>query len=216
MSQIAPSRCVDGKEDFVERALRGAVSNGILHGNRPEPPKLVHLRCCCVGNVGVFVAGRDQGPGFDRGAIPNPLAVENLEAEHGRGIRLMKVAADEVSFEGGGTEVHIRRKSANEQEIPAPRIQKRIVRHPIRRPSPGVRAIESGGPARFLSFTMIYQDGRSKREVVPGGAPCAARILSTRYARAETVLPVLRAPVPWPPRFRSLPGSAPPGEGALA
>jgi anti-sigma regulatory factor (Ser/Thr protein kinase) len=32
---------------------------------------------------------------------------ENLEAEHGRGIHIMKLAMDEVSFQQGGTEVHM-------------------------------------------------------------------------------------------------------------
>jgi anti-sigma regulatory factor (Ser/Thr protein kinase) len=142
MGLIAGSRCVRGKEEFVELALREAVNNAILHGNRSEPRKLVHVRCCCEGAMGVFIAVRDQGPGFDPNTIPNPLAVENLEAEHGRGILLMKSAVDEVSFVRGGTEVHIQKKSRNEQETPAPQIQKRIVRRSIRRPSPGVRAIE--------------------------------------------------------------------------
>src|ERR1700686_1700654 len=115
MSLIARSRCVDGKEEFVELALREAVSNAILHGNGLEPRKLVHVRCCCEGSKGVFIAVRDQGHGLDPNAIPNPLAVENLEAEHGRGIHLMKVAVDEVSFKRGGTEVHIRKKSGNEE-----------------------------------------------------------------------------------------------------
>ncbi len=140
ISLIAQSSCVGGKEEFVELALREAVSNAILHGNRLEPRKLVHVRCCCAGPLGVFIAVRDQGNGFDPNAIPNPLAVENLEAEHGRGIHLMKVAVDEVSFKRGGTEVHIRKKSGND----APRIQKRIVRRSIKRPWPGVRAVELG------------------------------------------------------------------------
>src|ERR1700676_1674713 len=144
MSLIARSRCVDGKEEFVELALREAVSNAIIHGNRLEARKLVHVRCCCEGGVGVFIAVRDQGHGFDPNTVPNPLAVENLLAEHGRGIHLMKLAVDEVSFQRGGREVHIRKKSGNEQEALAPRIQKRTVRRSIRRPWPGVRAIELG------------------------------------------------------------------------
>jgi hypothetical protein len=39
--------------------------------------------------------------------VPSPLAVENLGAEHGRGIHLMKLAMDEVLFERQGTEVRI-------------------------------------------------------------------------------------------------------------
>ena len=144
MSLIARSRCVGGKQEFVELALREALSNAILHGNRLEPRKLVHVRCCCEGAKGVFIVVRDQGNGFAPNTVPNPLAVENLEAEHGRGIHLMKLAMDEVSFERGGTEVRIRKQSGNEQKTPAQPIQGQIVRRLIRRPWPAVRAVEFG------------------------------------------------------------------------
>ena len=144
MSLIARTRCVRGKEEFVELALREAVSNAMLHGNRMDARKLVHVRCCCEGTRGVFIVVRDQGHGFDPHNVPNPLAVENLGAEHGRGIHLMKLAMDEVSFERGGTEVHIRKESENKSKTPAQRIQKRIVRRRVIRPSSGVRAVELG------------------------------------------------------------------------
>ena len=144
MSLVARSSCVPGKEEFVELALREAVSNAILHGNRMDARKLVHVRCCCEGAKGVFIVVRDQGSGFDPNNVPNPLAVENLDAEHGRGIHLMKLAMDEVSFERGGTEVHIRKESGNETKTTGQRIQKRTVRRLVRRPWPGVRAVELG------------------------------------------------------------------------
>jgi serine/threonine-protein kinase RsbW len=50
---------------------------------------------------GVFIVVRDQGLGFDPNDVPNPLAVENLGAEHGRGIHLMKLAMDEGSLSKG-------------------------------------------------------------------------------------------------------------------
>jgi anti-sigma regulatory factor (Ser/Thr protein kinase) len=142
MSLIAGSRCVRGKEEFVELALREAVSNAMLHGNRLDARKLVHVRCCCEGTTGVFIVVRDQGHGFDPNSVPNPLAVENLGAEHGRGIHLMKLAMDEVSFERGGTEVHIRKESGPKREIPAWRPHDRIARRLVRRPSTGVRVLE--------------------------------------------------------------------------
>jgi hypothetical protein len=43
---------------------------------------------------------RDQELGFDPNNVPNPLAIETLEAEHRRVIHLMKSAVDEVSFDG--------------------------------------------------------------------------------------------------------------------
>jgi serine/threonine-protein kinase RsbW len=142
MNLIAGSRCVRGKEEFVELALREAMNNAMLHGNRMDARKLVHVRCCCQNTKGLFIVVRDQGHGFDPNNIPNPLAVENLLAEHGRGIYLMKWAVDEVSFERGGTEVHIRKEPGNQKETTPQRMQKRILRRPVIRPWPGVRAVE--------------------------------------------------------------------------
>ena len=115
MSLIAASRCVLGDEQFVELALREALSNAMLHGNRLDARKLVRVCCRCEGGNGVFIVVRDQGNGFDPRKVPDPLAFENLRAEHGRGIHLMKLAMDDVSFERGGTEVHMRKKPGHEQ-----------------------------------------------------------------------------------------------------
>jgi serine/threonine-protein kinase RsbW len=109
MRLIEGSRCAPGEEPSVELALREALNNAVVHGNRMDAHKLVQVRCRCGLGKGVSIIVRDQGQGFDPNAIPDSLAVENLEAEHGRGIHLMKVAMDEVSFERGGTEVHMRK-----------------------------------------------------------------------------------------------------------
>jgi hypothetical protein len=61
---------------------------------------------------GVSIIVTDHGEGFDPKAVPNPLAVERQEAEQGRGIHLMKLAMDEVWFERGGAEVHMRKGPA--------------------------------------------------------------------------------------------------------
>jgi serine/threonine-protein kinase RsbW len=65
---------------------------------------------------GVSIIVTDQGQGFDPNAVPDPLAAERLEAEHGRGIHLMKLAMDGVSFERGGAEVHLRKDQARSGE----------------------------------------------------------------------------------------------------
>jgi serine/threonine-protein kinase RsbW len=141
-SLIAASRCVSGTEEFVELALREALSNAMLHGNRLDARKLVHIRCCCESSKGVCIVVRDQGNGFDPNKVPDPLAVENLNSEHGRGIHLMKLAMDEISFVRQGTEVRMRKASGPRQEIPAWRLHDRIARRLVSRPSPGVRVLE--------------------------------------------------------------------------
>lgn len=112
MRLIEGSRCVAGNESAVELALQEAVTNSVIHGNRMDGHKLVQVRCECELGKGVSIVVTDQGRGFDPKAVPDPLAVERLEQEHGRGLHLMKLAMDEVSFERGGSEVHMRKGPA--------------------------------------------------------------------------------------------------------
>src|SRR5258708_3484665 len=97
MRLIEGSHCVAGEEHAVQLALREAL----------DAHKLVHVRCRCKVGKGISITVSDQGQGFDPSAVPDPLSVDNLEAEHGRGIHLMKLAMDEVSFEQRGAEVHM-------------------------------------------------------------------------------------------------------------
>lgn len=107
MRLIEGSHCITGEEHAVELALREALSNAVVHGNRLDAHKLVHVRCRCKVGKGLSLIVSDQGQGFDASSVPDPVTVENLVAEHGRGIHLMKLAMDEVSFQQGGTEVHM-------------------------------------------------------------------------------------------------------------
>jgi serine/threonine-protein kinase RsbW len=115
MRLIEGSHCIAGEEQAVELALREALNNAVVHGNGMDVHKLVHIRCRCELGKGISLIVSDQGQGFDSNAIPDPLAAENLEAEYGRGILLMKLAMDEVRFERNGTEVHMRKASAGQQ-----------------------------------------------------------------------------------------------------
>jgi len=112
MRLIEGSHCVAGGEPAVELALEEALNNAVVHGNRMDRQKLVQVRCRCELGKGVSVVVKDQGQGFDPNAVPDPTTAENIGADHGRGIWLMKSVMDEVSFERGGTEVHMRKTSA--------------------------------------------------------------------------------------------------------
>ena len=114
MRLIEASHCITGQESAVELALREALSNAVVHGNRLDAHKLVHVRCRCKVGKGISLTVSDQGQGFDPGPVPDPLTVENLEADHGRGIHLMKLAMDEVSFDKRGTEVQMFKGPAND------------------------------------------------------------------------------------------------------
>jgi serine/threonine-protein kinase RsbW len=110
MRLIEGSNCITGEESAVELALREALNNAVVHGNRLDAHKLVHVRCRCKVGKGISLIVSDQGQGFDPGAVLDPTAVENLEKDHGRGIHFMKLAMDEVSFEQRGAEVRMWKK----------------------------------------------------------------------------------------------------------
>jgi serine/threonine-protein kinase RsbW len=120
MRQIEGSHCIAGEESAVELALDEALDNAVVHGNRMDRQKLVQVVCRCELGNGISVVVKDQGQGFDPGTVPDPTAPEHIGAEHGRGIWLMRSVMDEVSFERGGTEVHMRkaatRKARTESE----------------------------------------------------------------------------------------------------
>ena len=112
MRLIEGSYCTTGEESAVELALREALSNAVVHGNRLDAHKLVHVRCRCKVGRGISVIVSDQGQGFDPRTVPDSVTVENLEADHSRGIHLMKLAMDEVSFEQRGAEVHMCKRAS--------------------------------------------------------------------------------------------------------
>jgi serine/threonine-protein kinase RsbW len=107
MRLIEGAHCITGQEHDVELALREALSNAVIHGNRLIARKLVHVRCRCDVGKAISLIVSDQGQGFDAQAIPDLRAFENREVEQRRGIQLIKSAMDEVSFQEGGTEVHM-------------------------------------------------------------------------------------------------------------
>jgi serine/threonine-protein kinase RsbW len=115
MQLIEGSHCVAGEEPAVQLALREALNNAVVHGNGMDAHKLVHVRCQCELGTGVSIIVADQGQGFDPSAVPDPLAVENRLAEDGRGIQIMKSTMDEVFFERGGAEVHMRKGRARNE-----------------------------------------------------------------------------------------------------
>jgi len=102
--------CVPEGLSDVEIALREALANAIIHGNREDPRKHVHVTCRCEpGEVSITV--KDEGQGFEINKVADPTAPENIGLVHGRGIYLMKAFMDEVRFEEGGVVVHMRKRA---------------------------------------------------------------------------------------------------------
>lgn len=83
-----------------------AVNNAIVHGNRLDPDKKVHIRLTSDDRYLIFTI-TDEGKGFDYNNLPDPTAPENLEKPTGRGVFLMKNLSDLVVFNALGNEVEI-------------------------------------------------------------------------------------------------------------
>lgn len=108
---ILTFRNADGSEVEIEIALREALANAVIHGNRESSYKRVHVECRCYMDGEVSITVGDEGEGFESSTVPDPTTAENRLFTHGRGIYLMKTLMDEVSFEQNGAIVHLRKKS---------------------------------------------------------------------------------------------------------
>jgi serine/threonine-protein kinase RsbW len=111
MKLIEKSQCVPGEEFYSELALREALNNAVVHGNRENPETKVHIRCRCKPGKELFIVVTDQGKGFDFKKVVGNGMERDPDSEHGRGIQLMKAYMDDVHFERGGSEVHMRKHS---------------------------------------------------------------------------------------------------------
>jgi len=108
---IRNCRKTDGSELEIETAVREAISNAVIHGNHEDPCKRVQVMCQCNSDGEVRITVRDKGPGFKSDAVPDPTSPENRLSTHGRGIYLMRMLMDEVSFVKGDSVVRMRKKS---------------------------------------------------------------------------------------------------------
>jgi serine/threonine-protein kinase RsbW len=110
MLLIEGSQCLPDEEPDVELALREALANAVLHGNEKGQIK-VHIRCGCGPGNEISIVVSDQGKGFDFGNITGEGGTPEPTREKGYGIQLMKAFMDEVYFERGGSEVHMRKRA---------------------------------------------------------------------------------------------------------
>ena len=93
----------------IDMAVREAVTNAVLHGNRQDEEKTVDISLKSSPDA-VEISVHDQGPGFKPDEVPDPTAQENILKASGRGIFFMRTFMDEVNWSirpGGGTTVRM-------------------------------------------------------------------------------------------------------------
>ncbi len=90
----------------IKLALEEAMINAIKHGNKLDMKKQVHVDYL-VRPDRVEVIIEDEGPGFDRSAVPDPTLEENICKCSGRGILLMEAYMNTVEFSKGGRRIRM-------------------------------------------------------------------------------------------------------------
>jgi serine/threonine-protein kinase RsbW len=119
MRIVTEMGCAAGREFEIELALREALANAIEHGSGNDPSKQVECCVACDHARGMLIVVRDPGPGFDPSQIPSPIVGQNLFSTGGRGIYLINQLMDEVRYEKGGTEIHMRTRPPGSAESPS-------------------------------------------------------------------------------------------------
>lgn len=102
--------CDEDEVTDLSIALREALANAIIHGNESDPGKRVLIRCYSHDALGLLVAIRDEGKGFDPDELPDPTAAERIHLHHGRGVYMMRELMDQVLHRKGGREVVLCKK----------------------------------------------------------------------------------------------------------
>jgi serine/threonine-protein kinase RsbW len=87
-----------------------AVNNAIVHGNKNDQNKIVHINILLKNNL-LEITVEDQGKGFRPDEVPDPTSPENVENMNGRGVFLMKSLADDLEFNKKGNRVILKFKN---------------------------------------------------------------------------------------------------------
>lgn len=95
---------IDPKESVLPVALDEALTNAVIHGNRQDPGRLVHVEAVFTLEK-MTITVRDEGSGFRHGSIPDPQTANRKLQTHGRGLYLIHSIVDEVRFNQAGNEV---------------------------------------------------------------------------------------------------------------
>jgi len=88
----------------IHLAAEEAIVNAIVHGNKLDPTKKVHVECE-ISTAVVRMSISDEGAGFDPASVPDCTVDERLEAPGGRGVMLMKSFMTSIEYNATGNAV---------------------------------------------------------------------------------------------------------------
>lgn len=89
-------------QEHVNLAVIEAGTNAIKHGNKEDIDKTATFEFI-IDEEKLTIIVTDEGEGFEREEVANPLDPENLLKSSGRGLFLMEACMDEVAYSENGT-----------------------------------------------------------------------------------------------------------------
>ena len=102
ISEIVSDMGFDKDEsEQINLAVIEAAVNAIKHGNNEDSSKRTRFEFI-LSQDELTVVVEDQGVGFNRESVADPLDPSNLLKSSGRGIFLMETCMDSVTFEESG------------------------------------------------------------------------------------------------------------------
>ena len=89
-------------QEQINLAVIEAGTNAIKHGNKENPIKKATIEFTLAEDK-LEIRIEDEGDGFTRKEVADPLDPENLLKSSGRGLFLMEACMDSVTYENNGT-----------------------------------------------------------------------------------------------------------------
>ena len=89
-------------QEQINLAAIEAGTNAIKHGNKENPSKKAIIQFL-LDEDKLTIVIQDEGEGFTRKEVADPLDPENLLKSSGRGLFLMEAYMDSVTYEANGT-----------------------------------------------------------------------------------------------------------------
>lgn len=93
----------------IHLAAEEALVNAVVHGNRLDPKKSVHVECHVSPEL-VRLEITDEGEGFNPETVPDCTLEERLEAPGGRGVMLMRSFMTRIEYNAKGNSVLLEKR----------------------------------------------------------------------------------------------------------
>lgn len=97
----------------IHLAAEEAIVNAIIHGNKLDPSKKVHVSCLISVDL-ARIEVTDEGSGFDPGSVPDCTLADRLEMPGGRGVMLMRTFMTRLEYSDRGNRVLMEKQRTSE------------------------------------------------------------------------------------------------------